>query len=538
MAHLSIEGLSVHAEGIRAPLVDKLSLNMEAGETLGIVGASGSGKSMTALAIMGLLPEAVAAEGSVMLDGVDLLELDDRAMSAVRGRRIAMIFQEPMTSLNPVHRVAHQIGESLALHRGIRGAAARQATTELLDQVQLQNAARRLDAYPHELSGGERQRVMIAMALASQPEILIADEPTTALDVTVQAEILKLMREIVAERNMSLLLITHDFGVISEMVADIMVMNEGRVVETGETSVILSHQTDPYTTRLIEAVPRLGEAHRSTPTTASSADIALDIEQVGCTYQLPRVSLFGPGPRLEAVKDATFQVSAGTSIGIVGESGSGKSTLARAIMALGDISAGRVTVLGTEPHRLKSRELIAHRPRIQMVFQDPYGSLDPRLKIFKIVAEPLDVTEPLLSKSERRLRVVAALESVGLEQAATDRYPHQFSGGQRQRIAIARALITNPEIVVADEPVSALDVLVQRQILELLARLQHDRQMTLILVSHDLAVVELICDEVIVMKNGEIVEKGPVHDVFTSPGHDYTKALLAAVPRLSIAPLS
>ncbi len=530
MALLNIEGLSVHAEGIRAPLVDKLSLEMEAGETLGIVGASGSGKSMTALAVMGLLPEAVAAEGSVMLDGVNLLELDDRAMSAVRGRRIAMIFQEPMTSLNPVHRVSHQIGESLALHRGIRGAAARQATTELLDQVQIQNAASRLDAYPHELSGGERQRVMIAMALASQPEILIADEPTTALDVTVQAEILKLMRDIVAERSMSLLLITHDFGVISEMVANIMVMNEGRVVETGETSVILSHQTDPYTSRLIEAVPRLGEASRRAPTTTSS-DIAIDIEQVGCTYQLPRVSLFGPGPRLEAVKDATFQVSAGTSIGIVGESGSGKSTLARAIMALGDISTGRVTVLGTEPHRLKSRALIAHRPRIQMVFQDPYGSLDPRLKISRIVAEPLDVTEPFLSKSERRLRVVAALESVGLEQAAIDRYPHQFSGGQRQRIAIARALITNPEIVVADEPVSALDVLVQRQILDLLARLQLERQMTLILVSHDLAVVELICDEVIVMKNGEIVEQGPVHDVFTSPGHDYTKALLAAVPR-------
>lgn len=533
MATLSIRNLDVVAEAVSAPLVNGVNIDLEAGQTLGIVGASGSGKSMTALAIMGLLPEGVHGRGDVTLGSGNLLELSDAEMTRIRGRRISMIFQEPMTSLNPVHRIGRQVGESLALHRGIHGDEAHRVTAHLLDQVQLHDTSARMSAYPHELSGGERQRVMIAMALASEPEILIADEPTTALDVTVQASILELLRDVVHDRNMSLMLITHDFGVIAEMVSRIIVMNEGRIVEEGNTAAILKSQRDPYTTNLINAVPRLGESeHRSSRTEA--AGIVVKASDVECSYPLPKTSLFRPRPVLKAVRHATMSVTKGSSTGIVGESGSGKSTLARAIVALGGISDGTIEVLGHSPHDMSARELLEHRPRIQMVFQDPYASLDPRQKISRIVAEPLDVTEHRLSRSEKRERVLESLQSVGLDQDAMDRYPHQFSGGQRQRIAIARALITGPEIIVADEPVSSLDVLVQRQILELLAKIQRERQMTLLLVSHDLAVVEMVCDDVVVMQKGEILESGPVREVFENPAHSYTKALLAAVPKLDL----
>ncbi|MCY3933120.1 MAG: ABC transporter ATP-binding protein [Acidobacteria bacterium] len=516
---LGISDLSVAFDGVQ--VVHGLDLRLDRGESVALVGESGSGKSVTALSVLQLLsyPRASHPTGSILVDGEEVVGADEKDMRPLRGGRISMVFQEPMTSLNPLHTIRKQVEEVLAVHAGLSGPAARERTVELLELVGLQEARERLDSYPHQLSGGQRQRVMIAMAIAGDPDLLIADEPTTALDVTVQAQMLALIKELQERLGMALLLITHDLGIVRFMADRVYVMEQGRVVEDGPTAKVFERPRHAYTRKLIDAEP------------GSVSPIAEDeasplVETKNLTVEFP---LRG-WPRkktLVAVDDVCLSVRRGHSLGVVGESGSGKTTLAMAMVRLIS-SRGGIVFDGESIHELGFRQLKPLRRSMQIVFQDPYGSLSPRLSVEEIVSEGLAIHEPGMSAGERRDRVAEVLTEVGLDPEIGRRYPHEFSGGQRQRIAVARAMILRPRFVVLDEPTSSLDMTVQAQIVELLLDLQQRHGLTYLFISHDLKVVRALCDEILVMKDGRIVEQGPAAQLFEAPCEPYTQALMNA----------
>jgi peptide/nickel transport system ATP-binding protein len=533
---LAVEGLSIDARtpsGLR-PVLENVSFSMQPGETLSLAGESGSGKSLTALSIMRLLsPSLKVRGGSIRLAGRELIPLSERAMRGVRGGEIAMIFQEPMTSLNPVMTVGAQLTEAIRAH-GVAGAQARAG--DMLDAVHISEPARRLSQYPHELSGGMRQRVMIAMALSCRPKVLIADEPTTALDVTVQAQILKLMRELRREFGAAILLITHDMGVVAEMADRVAIMKTGRLIEEGTTLDIFERPHEPYTRLLLDAVPRLGAyAGTDGPARVSSAPAApappkpvLFVRDLKVSYGRSASWLGAGKAAAPVVKGVSFEVRAGQTLGLVGESGSGKSTIGKAALGLIAFS-GEVVVDGVAIAGLREAEMKPVRRRAQMIFQDPYASLDPRMSVGAAIAEPL-VIHGIGSAAERRERVAMLLERVRLAPDHAGRYPHEFSGGQRQRICIARAIALAPKLIVADESVSALDVSVRGQVLDLMQELQEEMGLAYLFISHDMAVVERMSHAVAVMRGGEIVEYGTRRQVFENPSQDYTKALMQAVP--------
>ena len=499
-----------------------VDLRVAEGETVAVVGESGSGKSQIMMAVMGLLAANGRAEGRVSYRDTELLGLPPRALNRYRGDKISMIFQEPMTSLDPLYRVERQIAEPLMHHRGLSRAAARPRVLELLELVGIPDAEHRLRAYPHELSGGQRQRVMIAMALANAPDVLIADEPTTALDVTIQAQILELLADLQRRFGMAIVFITHDLGIVRRFAARVYVMHQGRVVEEGRTKQIFDRPREDYTRMLLTAEP---EGTKS-PVPAS-APALLEGADLRVTFRIGH-GLFGRRHRqLKAVDGVTLRLRRGQTIGIVGESGSGKSTLGRALLRLVD-SYGAISFDAQDIQGWDRRRLRPLRRELQLVFQDPYGSLSPRLTVGQIVTEGLLVHAPELTAVERDRRACAALEEVQLDPAMRNRYPHEFSGGQRQRVAIARALILKPKVIVLDEPTSALDRSVQKQIVNLLRDLQAAHGLSYIFISHDLAVVRAMADEVIVMKDGKVVEHGTAEAVFAAPRAAYTQALLAA----------
>jgi microcin C transport system ATP-binding protein len=508
--------------------VKGISFTLEKGETLALVGESGSGKSVTALSVLGLLnyPAAFHPSGQIRFqDGADereLLNAGDEALRRVRGNAISMIFQEPMTSLNPLHTIEKQIGEILEVHRGWSGEKARQRTLELLNKVGIREPEKRLGAYPHQLSGGQRQRVMIAMALANEPALLIADEPTTALDVTVQAQILALLKDLQRDTGMAMLFITHDLGVVRRLAHRVAVMKHGEIVEQGPVSAVFSNPAHPYTRALLAAEPK-GEA----PVPHPDAPIVAEISDVKVHFPI-RSGLFRKVTgHVKAVDGVSLKIRAGETLGVVGESGSGKTTLGLAILRL-IRSQGRIAVLGRDVQGLGFAAMRPMRQQMQIVFQDPYGSLSPRMSVADIVSEGLFIQEPQLDLSAAREKVARALVDVGLDPAAMDRYPHEFSGGQRQRIAIARAMALDPRFVVLDEPTSALDMSVQAQIVDLLRDLQARRGLAYLFISHDLKVVRALASHVLVMRQGVIVEEGPAATLFQKPREEYTRALFDA----------
>ncbi|MGU3492722.1 dipeptide ABC transporter ATP-binding protein [Xanthobacteraceae bacterium A53D] len=525
---LHVSGLSITLErpGAAAlPLVRDVSFKLAAGGTLGIVGESGAGKSLLLRALIGLLPEGMRASGHVGFEGQDLLALPEAGMGRVRGARMGMIFQEPMSALNPAMRVGAQIAEGLRWH-GASASAAQAEALRLMQRVRIPDAARRMNAYPHELSGGQRQRVGIAIALALKPALLLADEPTTALDVTVQVDILDLFAELVADLNLALILVSHDFGVIARTAHDVLVMRDGAVVEAGGTVQVLRAPDHAYTLQLLAAMPRRAPAVAAA--VANTDAPLLSLRGIVRDYKVGPQPLFGRRARFRALDGVDLDVPAGSVFGIVGESGSGKSTLARIVMALDRPDAGRVLFEGDDLCALPPARLRARRRDFQMVFQDPYGSLDPRMRVGETIAEPLHLLPDAPQGTARRDLVVEMLESVGLKADDVRRHPHQFSGGQRQRIAIARALITRPKLLVADEAVSALDVSVQAQVLDLLRSLKASHALTVLFITHNLAVLEAMADHVAVMADGRIVECGPAPALFDAPRAAYTQRLLAA----------
>ena len=523
---LAISDLSIAFDGVR--VVEGLDLRLDRGESVALVGESGSGKSVTALSILQLLsyPRASHPSGSIRVEGRDVMGAGEPEMRALRGSRISMVFQEPMTSLNPLHTIRRQVEEVLSTHRGLRGRAARERTVELLELVGLQEARERLDSFPHQLSGGQRQRVMIAMAIAGDPDLLIADEPTTALDVTVQAQILALIKELQERLGMALLLITHDLGIVRSMAERVYVMERGRVVEEGPTSEIFQRPQHPYTRKLIDAEPR-----STCPIAEDDAPVLVETKNLTVEFPLrawPRKKV------LVAVDHVSLRVRQGHSLGVVGESGSGKTTLAMAMVRL-IRSRGEIVFDGEPIQVLGFKQLKPLRRSMQIVFQDPYGSLSPRLTVEEIVGEGLGIHEPGLTAGERRRKVAEVLGEVGLEPGIQSRYPHEFSGGQRQRIAVARAMILRPRFVVLDEPTSSLDMTVQAQIVELLLDLQQRHGLTYLFISHDLKVVRALCDDIVVMKDGRIVEQGPADQLYESPREPYTRALMNAALDLGSA---
>ena len=525
-AVLTLDALSVRlpAGADRPHAMKDVSLAISSNEILCVVGESGSGKSMTANAIMRLLPGGVEIDGGkVLFDGRDLTQLTEAEMRDVRGAGIAMIFQEPMTALNPLRTIGDQIGEMFSIHTKLKGAAITERVLSLLEEVRIPDPKLAARAYPHELSGGQRQRAMIAMALALDPKVLIADEPTTALDVTTQAQILALIRDLQARKGTAVLFITHDFGVVAEIADRVAVMQHGLVVEQGPAAQILDDPQHPYTKQLIAAVPPL----KAPPPRPLSGETILAVEHVSKTFRTG--GFLGRGVRVtHAVKDVTLSLPKGGTIGIVGESGSGKSTLARCIVRLIDPDTGVINLNGRDLAKLSREEMRRATRHIQMVFQDPFASLNPRRKAGELVAQG-----PIVHGMDRAEALAKAKELfslVGLDPAATDRYPHEFSGGQRQRIGLARALALQPEVLVADEAVSALDVSVQAQVLRLLAELRQRLGLSIVFITHDLRVAAQVCDLVAVMKNGEVVEAGPIGKVFGDPQHPYTQALLASIP--------
>ena len=525
---LQVRDLSV-SFGRNAPAVRGVSFEIAKGETLAIVGESGSGKSVTALSTVRLLPYPLAHHGeasSVTWKGEELMGADERTLMRIRGNEIAMIFQEPMTSLNPLHTVEKQIGEILELHKGLKGDAARARILELLDLVGIKDPESRLPSYPHQLSGGQRQRVMIAMALANEPDLLIADEPTTALDVTIQAQILALLDRLRRELGMAVLLITHDLGIVRKVADRVCVMTDGEIVEHGTSERVFTDPQHPYTRKLLAAEPK-----GAPQPVAERAKTVLQASDVRVWFPIQRGFLKRTIGHVKAVDGVTVGVKQGETVGIVGESGSGKTTLAMAILRL-TACTGRITFLGREVQGMGKRELRALRRDMQIVFQDPYGSLSPRLSIAEIVGEGMGVHDlselGLKSEEDRDRRIDEVLREVGLDPALRDRYPHEFSGGQRQRISIARAMVLRPKLVVLDEPTSALDMSVQAQIVELLRDLQEKHGLAYLFISHDLKVVRAMSHRVYVMRDGKVVEHGPTDQVMDAPKRDYTKALMAA----------
>jgi len=526
--------VSVRGEEGEREVVSNLSLTLSRGETLCIAGESGSGKSMTALAIMQLLPQPAAriSSGAIHLGDTDLAGLDERQMRRIRGNRIAMIFQEPMTSLNPVLSIGRQLTESIEAHTSLSPADARQRAIEALKAVRISEAESRLKQFPHELSGGMRQRVMIAMALALEPDVLIADEPTTALDVTVQGEVLELLRDLQRQHGTSVILITHDMGVVAEMADRVIIMRHGRMVEEGKTADIFAAPQAAYTRELLAAVPRIGagagrQESRETAEAATPANVAI-VNDLHVRFDLHGGFFGRVNRRVHAVEGVSFSIAPNETLALVGESGCGKSTTAKALAGLvpytGDIAIGGRNLSG-----LGRDERKAVRRDVQMIFQDPYASLDPRMRVGDLVAEPL-VIHGIASKEERRERVAALFERVGLSAGQMELYPHEFSGGQRQRVCIARALALRPKLIIADESVSALDVSVQARVLDLLKELQREFGVAYLFISHDMAVVENISDRVAVMYLGQIVEMGTRDQVFSNPRHPYTRRLIEAVP--------
>ena len=532
---LSVRDLSVaFTQGGRtSTAVDHISFDIMPGETVALVGESGSGKSVTALSVLKLLayPAASHPSGQILFNGKDLLAASEPALRAVRGNEVTMIFQEPMTSLNPLHVIEDQIGEVLKLHQGMSNSAARARTLELLQQVGIREAEKRLQAYPHQLSGGQRQRVMIAMALANAPKLLIADEPTTALDVTVQAQILELLAKLKSERKMSLLFITHDLGIVRKIADRVCVMTKGKIVETGPVAEIFANPQHEYTKHLLAAEPK-GQP----PLLDESAPIIVDGQDIKVWFPIKQGFLRRTVDHVKAVNGVSMKIRAGQTLGVVGESGSGKTTLGLALTRMIS-SKGRIGFVGKDINTFSFKDMRPLRKEMQIVFQDPYGSLSPRMSVADIVAEGLSVHEPHLSANERDTKVVDVLNEVGLDAETRHRYPHEFSGGQRQRIAIARAMILKPKFVMLDEPTSALDMSVQAQVVDLLRDLQIKHGLAYLFISHDLKVVRALANELIVMRNGEVVEHGPSKQVFDEPQTDYTKALMAAAFDIATAPL-
>ena len=500
-------------------------------ETLGLVGESGSGKSVTALSILKLLPYPPAHHpaGSVLFKGQELLTADENTLRKVRGNQISMIFQEPMSSLNPLHTVERQIGEILDVHRGMSGAAARVRVLELLAQVGIREPEKRLGSYPHQLSGGQRQRVMIAMALANEPDLLIADEPTTALDVTVQAQILELLANLKAEQGLSMLFITHDLGIVRRIADRVCVMTDGEIVEQGPTEQVFTEPQHPYTRHLLAAEPK-----GKPPARKPDAPIIISGDDIKVWFPIRRGFLRRTVGHIKAVDGVDLAVREGQTLGVVGESGSGKTTLGLALLRLVS-SQGRIVFLGRDIQGTRFRDTRPLRGDMQIVFQDPYGSLSPRMVIGDVVAEGLRVHEPDLPADERDARVIRALNEVGIDPASRFRYPHEFSGGQRQRIAVARAMVLEPRFVMLDEPTSALDMSVQAQVVDLLRELQERHNLSYLFISHDLKVVRALANDVIVMRDGKVVEAGTADEIFDNPKTDYTRALMAAAFSLEVA---
>ena len=526
---LSVRDLSVafHQEGAPSVAVDRISFDIKRGECVALVGESGSGKSVSALSVLKLLPYPTASHpsGSIRFRGRELLSLSENDIRSIRGNDISIIFQEPMTSLNPLHTIGSQIGEALYLHNDIGRSMVRARTLELLRQVGIPDPEMRLASYPHQLSGGQRQRVMIAMALANEPDLLIADEPTTALDVTVQAQILALLAEIRARLGMSLLFITHDLGIVRRIADRVCVMSGGKIVEQGGVEQVFTTPKHPYTRALLAAEPKPDPAP---PRPDSPVMISADDLKVW--FPIRRGFLRRTVGHIKAVDGVSIAVRKGETLGVVGESGSGKSTLGLALLRLIS-SDGPIVFLGNNIQGLRFKAMLPFRRDMQIVFQDPFGSLSPRMSVGDIVAEGLSVHQRSLSRPERDARVVKALQDVGLDPDTRHRYPHEFSGGQRQRISVARAMVLEPSFVVLDEPTSALDMLFQAQMVDLLRELQRKHDLTYMFISHDLRVVASLASHLIVMHQGKVVEEGPASDLFRDPKTDYTRALFAAAFR-------
>ena len=531
---LSVRDLSVtFGHGDREMLaVDRVSFDIRKGETLALVGESGSGKSATALSIMKLLPYPSAAHpsGAIMFKGQDLMRLSDREIRRHRGGDITIVFQEPMTSLNPLHTIEKQLGEILLLHSGVTGKAAKARMVELLALCGIPDPASRLNSYPHQLSGGQRQRVMIAMALANEPDLLIADEPTTALDVTVQAQILQLLKDLQSRLGMAILFITHDLGIVRRIAERVCVMKQGKIVEQGSVEQVFKAPQHPYTRELLAAEPK-GEPAPLNP----RGEVMIRSDDLKVWFPIKRGVLRRIVGHIKAVDGISVEVRKGETLGVVGESGSGKTTLGLAILRLIS-SNGPVVFMGHTIQGLKFKEMRPYRRNMQIVFQDPYGSLSPRMSVSDIIEEGLWVHHPNLAPAEHERRVVAALTDVGLDPQTRFRYPHEFSGGQRQRIALARALVLEPTFIVLDEPTSALDMLIQSQMVDLLRDLQKRRDLTYMFISHDLRVVAALASHLLVLRNGKMVEEGAAADLFKNPKSDYTRALFAAAFKLETSP--
>ena len=524
MTLLSIKDLALSIHD--TPILQDVDLTIAKGQITAITGESGSGKSLTALAVMGLLPQGSETSGDINFDGIDLLTTPEETLCQMRGNDMAMIFQEPMTALNPVQTIGNQVAEAILIHTGETRETARQRAEQTLERVGLPNDQFPLTRYPHELSGGQRQRVVIAMAIALRPKLLIADEPTTALDVTTQSTILDLLRGLVQEFDMGLLMITHDLAVVADFADQIVVMQQGRVVETGPTKQLLHNMQHPYTRALFAASSHQVDLPNPPPATP-----LLSVQNVSRDYKLPRKRLFAPAGTFRAVDNVSFDLETGDRLGLVGESGCGKSTLTRAILGLEPVQEGSIT-LGGDPVFQDKQPNLTVRRKMQVVFQDPYGSFNPRHRVSRLLCEPFHLLDTPPTGTARQAVIETALTDVGLSAGDTEKYIHEFSGGQRQRLAIARALIIEPELIVFDEAVSALDVSVRAQVLDLLAELCRKRTLSYLFISHDLSVVRSITDRVLVMQAGKIVEQGQTESVFQDPQHPYTQQLLAAAPVL------
>ncbi|MER9447326.1 ABC transporter ATP-binding protein [Mesorhizobium sp. M0254] len=532
---LSVRDLSVAFTqgGNESTAVDHISFDLAKGETVALVGESGSGKSVSALSVLKLLPYPTASHpsGKILFQGADLLAMNEKQLRSVRGNKITMIFQEPMTSLNPLHTIEQQIVEILALHQGMGDRQAKARTLALLNEVGIREPEKRLDAYPHQLSGGQRQRVMIAMALANEPELLIADEPTTALDVTVQAQILELLAGLKSRKGMSMLFITHDLGIVRKIADRVCVMTKGKIVETGPTRDIFANPQHAYTKHLLAAEPK-----GKPPAANDAAKPVMTGKDIKVWFPIKKGFFRTTVDNVKAVDGIDVTVRAGQTLGVVGESGSGKTTLGLALARMIS-STGTIQFNGSDINQLSFNAMRPLRRELQIVFQDPFGSLSPRMSVSEIIEEGLKIHEPKLSPDQRDDKVVAVLKEVGLDPATRNRYPHEFSGGQRQRVAIARAMVLNPRFVMLDEPTSALDMSVQAQVVDLLRNLQARHDLAYLFISHDLKVIRALANDVIVMRNGKIVEAGPSEKIFERPQTDYTKALISAAFKIETAPV-